>query len=285
MKFRHKLKIAKESKFDQKNIKRRKLITIKSYNKKLNYKSKDIITTNINSSSIISKEKPDEKNMSNIITIKIKITERDINKKIYLISKKNKEILKLLINQNIMILLEETKENKEIQILKNYNKFIKKGEFLLKVKLNSNLKKVINGALFKNCENISFMNFSLFDSNILFNLSYMFYNCKNLKILNLINFDTSQITDMKYMFYGCESLQEINLSSFNTTNVEDSSSMFEGCKSLINLDISSFNFIKIKFFENMFYECDNLENIIINNILYEQIGDLLKNYNLTIIDD
>ncbi len=88
---------------------------------------------------------------------------------------------------------------------------------------------------------------------------------------------------MKYMFYGCQNLKEINMSSFNTNNVVDSTGLFGNCKALVNLNISNFNFKNLKNMDYMFQGCDNLENIIINEQLFNQIGDILKNYNITII--
>ena len=60
----------------------------------------------------------------------------------------------------------------------------------------------------------------------------MFYNCNSLSSLDLSNFNTQNVTYMGFMFYGCNSLSSIDLSNFNTQNVTDMRYMFSGCKSL-----------------------------------------------------
>ena len=53
-------------------------------------------------------------------------------------------------------------------------------------------------------------------------LSRMFYNCEKLTELDLSNFDTSKVTDMSYMFYGCKKLTELDLSNFNMNSITNS---------------------------------------------------------------
>ena len=69
-------------------------------------------------------------------------------------------------------------------------------------------------------------------NEIIIKTDYMFYECNSLTNINLSNFNTQNVTDMGYMFYGCNSLTNINLSNFNTQNVTDMGSMFYKCKSL-----------------------------------------------------
>ena len=47
----------------------------------------------------------------------------------------------------------------------------------------------------------------------------MFYDCNKLTSLNLSNFNTNNVKDMSCMFYGCSSLTSLNLFNFNTLNV------------------------------------------------------------------
>ena len=60
----------------------------------------------------------------------------------------------------------------------------------------------------------------------------MFRNCNALTKLNLSNFNTQNVTDMSDMFHCCYSLTSLNLSNFNTQNVTNMSGMFSYCKSL-----------------------------------------------------
>ena len=68
----------------------------------------------------------------------------------------------------------------------------------------------------------------------------MFYECEYLTNIDLSNFNTQNVTDMSYMFFGCHSLTNIDLSNFNTQNVTNMSCMFYFCYSLKNLNLSNF---------------------------------------------
>ena len=279
MKFKLKNK-SNSNNYKQKFIKKRKkrkFTTIKSLIKKQT-KDKEKETQ---SKKIISD--------NNIITIKVKIEEEDINQKIYLLCKNNKsgiyegenDYIKNLLNEGeIKIYLEK---EKKILIHNNYNIFPKKGDFNLQIKFSTIIPKGFG--LFSVCENITYIDLSNFNTSLMTDFSYMFFRCYNLRDINISSFDTSKMTNMKYMFYGCQNLKEINLKSFDTTNVVDAVGLFGNCKALVNLDISNFNFKNVKDIEYIFLGCDNLENIIVNEQLFNQIGDMLKNYNITIIYD
>ena len=182
---------------------------------------------------------------------------------------------------NINLIDAENNIENNIPINHNYNIFEKKGEFNLKIIFKT---VIINGyGLFSCCENLTYIDLYNFNTSLMDNFSYMFFNCYNLKCINLNSFDTSKMINMKYMFYGCQNLKDINVSSFNTCNVVDSTGLFGNCRSLVNLNISNFNIKNLKNMDYMFQGCENLENIIVNEQLFNQIGDILKNYNITII--
>ena len=63
--------------------------------------------------------------------------------------------------------------------------------------------------------------------NPLSNTNYMFFNCNKLTSLNLSNFNTNNVKDMSRMFSCCSSLTSLNLSNFNTNNVNNMSCMFD----------------------------------------------------------
>ena len=71
----------------------------------------------------------------------------------------------------------------------------------------------------------------------LLNTNYMFYNCNSLSNLNLSNFNTQNVINMSHMFSNCNSLTNLNLSNFNTQNVTNMFGMFDGCKSLTKTNI------------------------------------------------
>ena len=66
----------------------------------------------------------------------------------------------------------------------------------------------------------------------------MFSGLINISYINFTGFDTSQVTDMSNMFMGCQSLETVDLSGFDTSNVLDMSKMFLECTSLKNLQIN-----------------------------------------------
>jgi surface protein len=93
------------------------------------------------------------------------------------------------------------------------------------------------------------------------NMSNMFYNCNALTSLNLSSFDTSKVNDMSYMFYNCNALTSLNLSSFDTSKVTNMNSMFASCRALTSLNLSSFDTSKVTNMSSMFYGCYALTSL------------------------
>ena len=114
-------------------------------------------------------------------------------------------------------------------------------------------------------------------------MSHMFYNCESLTNLDVSSFNTENVIYMHGMFEGCKSLTNLNLSNFNTRNVKSMVWMFNECKSLTNLDLSNFNTEQVGQMETdeMFDECDNLrvENVRTKD---ERLLFILKNNNFYI---
>ena len=162
---------------------------------------------------------------TNYINAEIYIKEELINKKIRIINsfdnyKKENEIK----DKETDNIYENEKEIKRCKIKINeklidfsyYYKFNQKGKYNIKYSLPSKLK----------------------------NMSYMFRECNSLTNIDLSNFNTQKVTNMRKMFYGCNSLTNINLSNFNTQKVTDMSYMFSGCNSLTNINLSNFQYSK-----------------------------------------
>ncbi|MBR4462806.1 MAG: BspA family leucine-rich repeat surface protein [Erysipelotrichaceae bacterium] len=91
--------------------------------------------------------------------------------------------------------------------------------------------------------------------------AYWFNDCEAMTSIALSGFDTSDVTDMRDMFHGCESLTSLDLSSLNTTKVADTTAMFYGCTSLESLDLSSFNTSNVERMEDMFLDCPSLTSV------------------------
>ena len=83
-------------------------------------------------------------------------------------------------------------------------------------------------------------------------MSYMFANCNNLTSIDVSNFNTNKVNNMLGMFSNCQKSAYIDVSKFNTENVTNMSWMFASCSSLPSLDVSNFNTEKVTNMEGMF---------------------------------
>ena len=113
--------------------------------------------------------------------------------------------------------------------------------------------------MFSECESLTELDISRFDTSRVTNMCSMFDNCISLKQLDLSNFDTSSTTIMDVMFYRCESLIKLNISSFDTSSVTGMNTMFDGCSSLTELDISNFDTSSVTDLAFMFQGCSSLK--------------------------
>ena len=93
----------------------------------------------------------------------------------------------------------------------------------------------------------------------------MFYNCNEITKINMTKFDTSLVTNMYEMFAYCSSLNSLIGSNFNTTRVKTFENMFYQCTSLTSINLESFTNPSATSLANMFYGCKNLEYINIKN--------------------
>ena len=119
--------------------------------------------------------------------------------------------------------------------------------------------------MFRECTNLTQLDVSNFNTSNVTNMNRMFYKCESLTELDISNFDTSNVTSMGAMFYKCQSLIQLDISNWDTSNVTDMSSMFGDCQSLIQLDISNFNTINVTNMGWMFSGCDNLTSLDLSN--------------------
>ena len=119
--------------------------------------------------------------------------------------------------------------------------------------------------MFYGCLNITYLDFTHFNTENIEDMSFMFQLCQNLTNINLSNFNTQKVKNMTMMFSLCLSLKSLDLSNFNTNNVIDMPYMFMGCKSLENLNLSSFTGEKVKNMTMMFEECESLQYLNLSN--------------------
>ena len=115
--------------------------------------------------------------------------------------------------------------------------------------------------MFYECNNLSSIFISNFDTSNVLNMNNMFCICTNLTSLDLSNFDTSKVTDMGRMFYGCKILNSLNISNFNSSKVINMNKMFSGCNILQSIDVSNFDTSKVTNMSYMFAYCNKLKTI------------------------
>ena len=98
-----------------------------------------------------------------------------------------------------------------------YYKFNNKGKYIIKYKF----KKLLNSTnfMFFDCNSLSSLDFSNFNTQNVTNMKYMFAYCNSLSTLDLSNFNTQNVTNMEEMFYNCFSLLSLYLFNFNTQNI------------------------------------------------------------------
>ena len=66
--------------------------------------------------------------------------------------------------------------------------------------------------------------------------SYMFKDCVDITEIDFSNFNTSQVTLMSRMFYNCSSLTSIIFDNFDTSNAKSMTYMFYNCFLLLSLN-------------------------------------------------
>ena len=150
----------------------------------------------------------------------------------------------------------------------------------LHYKENSNLAPIIpvNGtschSMFSDCESLTQLDLSSFDTSKVVDMNYMFEYCSSLTSLNLSNFDTSQVINMKRMFLSCRRLISLDLSNFDTSSVTNMSHMFYDCSRLTVLDLSNFNTGNVTDMSYMFYECSRLTVLDLSNFNTGNVTDM-----------
>ena len=237
---------------------------------------------------------------NNYISGTIFVNENNINRDIRIINsyeqmkresglKKYKYDIRYENEREIKEICNITIDDKPIEFTYFY-KFNKAGEHRINYSFSKNLTNAND--LFSNCEYITGLNFSKFNSEFINNMCSMFYGCKSLSNLNLSNINTQNSTNMSYMFYGCESLINLDLSQFKTNKVIDMSCFLSGCKKLTEINLNKFNINKVIDLSWMFYDCKSLKYIDLSkfnteNVLFMEtiFNGLIINKNLKIITE
>ena len=213
----------------------------------------------------------------------IKVLLNSINEDI----KKNNEILKSLIKEQINI--NSNKEDNNDLI--NTNEFNDKN--IIKGELDIDFNDIKNGVnLFQYFDNFgidvylnnskvnmtqdlddnwkidhNFIKTGKYTFCIVFNetiedMEGFFGNCPNLISLDLSNFDASNVTTMRIMLNECKKLKEIKgLDKLITSNLIDMEGMFQYCAEIESLDLSNFDTSNVTNMAFLFNNCNNLKEI------------------------
>ena len=193
---------------------------------------------NISNEKNVEKEIKSIKNIpkkSNKIKIKVNIDPKNINQKIYFINDSDvgmngKKIIRELNENNTELYINEKK-------YKYTNYFIPKEKGIYNIKLKLSIKLKDCSLLFSNCQEITSIDLSSFDTNNVMTIEGMFGFCFHLANIDLTSFDTKNVISMEGMFAWCNKLLNIDLSSFDIKNETIISGMFFGCLELKEITI------------------------------------------------
>ena len=168
--------------------------------------------------------------------------------------------------------IEMIKEENKWKI--NFKYFKKNGIFKFKITFQNNLNNLSN--FFKDCRNISSIDFSNFNSSDVTDMSYMFSECELLKEIKGLNkLKTDKVVSMKGMFKNCLELEYLDISEFNTSNVTDVSEMFSSCIKLKEIEgINNFKSNKVTNMFGMFIFCREIEYLDLSSFNTSNVTDM-----------
>ena len=114
---------------------------------------------------------------------------------------------------------------------------------------------------FKNCKNLTKVEFSFLDLSDSFDFTETFSGCVSLISINLEQYAFTKTYYMDKMFYGCTNLEEIYL-PFNMPYLIHAKNIFEGCMKLKRIDLFNLrNSHSLMDISAMFKNCSSLKEI------------------------
>ena len=111
------------------------------------------------------------------------------------------------------------------------------------------------GCIFQDCQSITYLDLSSFDTSSCTNMEYSFNNCYKIVSINLSNIITSNVRTFNNMFSYCGKLEALDLTNFETFSVTTMTDMFTNCNKLIYINLESF----------IINETTNIDNIFNSN--------------------
>ena len=159
------------------------------------------------------------------------------------------------------------------------------------------------GSMFAECNVLTQLDLTSFDTKNVTNMENMFLDCKSLQSikfgpnfstaqvksmgrmfsgceallsngLDVTSFDTGNVEDMQGMFYYCNELTSLDVSKFDTKNVTNMQEMFWGCNALTSLDVAEFNTDKVTSMKAMFENCSKLTSLDVSNFNTANVTDM-----------
>ena len=121
------------------------------------------------------------------------------------------------------------------------------------------------GYAFSNCDSLTSLDVSGFNTSNVTNMNSMFISCSSLTSLDVSHFNTSNVTDMYQLFSNCDSLTSLDVSGFNTSKVIRMDYMFAFCISLTSLDLSHFDTSSVTGMGGMFWNCSSLTSLDVSH--------------------
>ena len=128
---------------------------------------------------------------------------------------------------------------------------------------NSQIDSCIN--MFKDLEDLLYVDLSSFDASSVTSMQNMFYGCNSLTSINFNKIKTPKLMVMPNMFNVCSSLISLNLNDFDTSSVINMGHLFNGCSSLKSLNIDKIDTSKVYYMDNMFKGCSSLTSLNLRN--------------------
>ncbi len=129
-------------------------------------------------------------------------------------------------------------------------------------------------AMLYDCENLTSVDVSCFDTKNVTNMSQMFKSCGKLSNVDVSKFDTANVTNMEGMFANCNSLASLDVSGFHTEKVTSMWEMFKGCSSLTSLDLDNFDTGNVTDIHGMFGDCNSLKTLDLSNFDADKVTNI-----------
>ena len=143
--------------------------------------------------------------------------------------------------------------------------------------------------MFNNCISLSHANLTYFktSNNVNNTMKYMFKNCYNLTSIDFSNLDISFTLDHDQIFKSIDNIHYLNLSHLKAYYKSNLSYFFANMSSLISIDLSKFKGPIIDHtLEGMFMNCNNLKKIDLGSYDFQHthnISGIFKGCNEKII--